>query len=203
MGLGTCMGVPSRGMHSNHYFHVPYMHPHSPFPINSTPFLHSNPSHITSPNKKKKIYQLIIKLRMARVTNILALLAVAMLVADAYGYRTIITTVEVEEDNQGRQQKCSKVRAREEIPSCAEYLTQQQHRRPEVLQMRGIDNQRGSFDECCNELKSVDEQCRCDYLEEIARVEQTKGREQEGRQMLQKAKNLPSMCGIRPQRCDF
>ncbi|XP_022942593.1 2S albumin [Cucurbita moschata] len=141
---------------------------------------------------------------MARLTSIIALFAVALLVADAYAYRTTITTVEVEENRRGGEERCRQMSAREELRSCEQYLRQQSR---EVLQMRGIENpwrrEGRSFDECCRELRNVDEECRCDMLEEIAREEQRQARGQEGRQMLQKARNLPSMCGIRPQRCDF
>nr|AJO68010.1 alpha-amylase inhibitor [Trichosanthes kirilowii] len=141
---------------------------------------------------------------MARLTGIIALLAVALLVVEAYAYRTTITTVEVDDDNQGRQQRCRQMSAREKLRSCEQYLRQQSR---DVLLMRGIDNPRrkegGSFDECCSELRNVDEQCRCDLLEEIAREEQRQARGQEGRQLLDKARNLPSMCGLRPDRCAF
>ncbi|XP_038904176.1 2S albumin-like [Benincasa hispida] len=137
---------------------------------------------------------------MTKLTCIFAFLAVALLVADAH--RTTITTVEVDEDNQGRMERCRQMRAREEIGSCAQYLSQQSR----YLQMRGIDNQRRregqAFEECCSELRNVDEECRCELLEEIAREEQRRARGQ-GTQMMQRARNLPSMCGIRPQQCYF
>lgn len=141
---------------------------------------------------------------MARLTSIIAFFAVALLVADAYAHRTTITTVEVDDDNQRQQERCRQMRAHEEIGSCAQYLSQQSRY---VLQMRGIDNQRRreghAFEECCNELRNVDEECRCELLEEIAMEEQRRARGQEGRQMLQRARNLPSMCGMRPQQCYF
>ncbi|KAG7015508.1 hypothetical protein SDJN02_23144, partial [Cucurbita argyrosperma subsp. argyrosperma] len=140
---------------------------------------------------------------MARLTGIIALILMAVLVSDAYAYRTI-TTVEVNKDNERRAERCSQMRADEEIGSCVQYLTQQSR---DVLQMRGIENQRRRegqvFDECCRELRNVDEQCRCELLEQIAMWETRKGRPQETRQMQQRARNLPSMCGLRPQQCYF
>nr|AAB50873.1 7.8503 kda napin-like protein large chain {fragment ML} [Momordica charantia=bitter melons, seeds, Peptide, 66 aa] [Momordica charantia] len=59
------------------------------------------------------------------------------------------------------------------------------------------------LEECCRQLRNVEEQCRCDALQEIAREVQRQERGQEGSQMLQKARMLPAMCGVRPQRCDF
>ncbi|XP_011650534.1 2S albumin [Cucumis sativus] len=139
---------------------------------------------------------------MARLTSIIALLALALVIADAH--RTTITTVEVDEENPGRMERCRQMRAREEIGSCGQYLSQQSRY---VLQMRGIDNQRRRggqlFDECCSELTNVEEECRCELLQEIAMEEQRRARGQERTQMLQTAKNLPSMCGMRPQQCYF
>ncbi|XP_038889520.1 2S albumin-like [Benincasa hispida] len=146
---------------------------------------------------------------MAKLTSIVIIAALGVLglvVADAH--RTIITTMEVEEEeyNQRQHERCRQMRAREEIGRCAEYLTQQS-RRPYVLEMRGIENQRRRggelLNECCNELRNVDEECRCELLEEIVSMERRKGGGQEERQMFQRARNLPSMCGIRPQQCYF
>ncbi|XP_022154957.1 2S albumin-like [Momordica charantia] len=124
---------------------------------------------------------------MARLSSIVSLLAVAaLLVADAYAYRTIVTTVEVEEENQGR---CQHIRAREQLRICESFLRNQGN------QWMGPSD----LKQCCGELRNVEEQCRCDALHEIARATEAK----QGSHRLQIAQVLPSLCQIRPQMCHF
>lgn len=147
---------------------------------------------------------------MGRVSCLVALLAVAVLVTDAYA-RTIITTVEVEEDNQwpfGRGDRCRQMKPREQLRNCESFLRRQQQqggRGEEEVEMNQFPfPPRGrGLDECCRELRNVDLQCRCDALGQIAREVQSQGHGQQGRQVLETARNLPLQCGIIPPRCDF
>ncbi|XP_022154977.1 2S albumin-like [Momordica charantia] len=98
-----------------------------------------------------------------------------MLVANAYTYRTTITPVEEDEDNQGRQERCRHIRPREQLRNCENFLRQQGGDRREILENQWGREQ--GLEECCRQLRNVEEHCRCDALEEVAREAQ---REQYG-----------------------
>uniref|UniRef100_A0A6J1DLN6 2S albumin-like n=1 Tax=Momordica charantia TaxID=3673 RepID=A0A6J1DLN6_MOMCH len=140
---------------------------------------------------------------MARLSTTVALLVVALLIVDAYAYRTTVTTVELDEDNEGRQERCQHIRPREQLHSCENFLRQSGG----YLQMKGVEEnqweRQQGLEECCRQLRNVEEHCRCDALEVVAREAQRQAHGQEGTQMLHKARILPSMCQLRPQRCDF
>ncbi|XP_022154961.1 2S albumin-like [Momordica charantia] len=138
---------------------------------------------------------------MSKLSSIVALFAVVLLVADAYAYRTTVTTVEVDEDNQGRQERCRHIRPREQLRNCENFLRQQGGGRREIMENQWGREQ--GLEECCRQLRNVEEHCRCDALEEVAREVQSQQHGQQGSHILQQARILPSMCQLHPQRCDF
>ncbi|XP_010064409.2 2S albumin-like [Eucalyptus grandis] len=60
------------------------------------------------------------------------------------------------------------------------------------------------FRPCCQQLRQLDDQCRCEGLREIVR-EQTGGFGGQGSQgqLSQCARNLPNICGFGPQHCEI
>ncbi|KAH7860035.1 hypothetical protein Vadar_008421 [Vaccinium darrowii] len=121
---------------------------------------------------------------MAKLTILAA--AFVALIAFAQASRTTITTTVVEE-NPGQQQRCRQQIQREDnLRDCQMYLMQQM---------------RGGYDK----MENLDEQCRCEGLREAMRQQRGQGQmqEEEMREMMQQAENLPSKCDLSPRRCQM
>ncbi|MCL7042758.1 hypothetical protein MKW94_002330 [Papaver nudicaule] len=141
---------------------------------------------------------------MARfnITTSITVLLVAMFavaVVEASIYRTIVTTTEIDDvvdDNQQYSQRCQRQMRGMRMNMCRQYLRQPSQRWDDFES-----NPTGQApQECCRELRGVSEECRCEAVRQM--VQQMQGQAYQG-QMMQKARQLPSMCGMRPQYCDI
>ncbi|MCL7036131.1 hypothetical protein MKW94_016791 [Papaver nudicaule] len=141
---------------------------------------------------------------MARfnITTSITVLLVAMFavaVVEASIYRTTVTTTEIDDvadDNQQYSQRCQRQMRGMRMDRCRQYLRQPSQRWDDIES-----NPTGQTpQECCRELRGVSEECRCEAVRQM--VQQMQGQAYQG-QMMQKARQLPSMCGMRPQYCDI
>ncbi|PKI55884.1 2S albumin-like [Punica granatum] len=145
---------------------------------------------------------------MARRLAVLAAVFVAMFMV-ASAYKTTVTTMVLEDnddENQsrrgGRQQCREQIQRQQQLFHCQQVLTR--GGRYIVLGMRGAeDSNPESLQQCCQQLRQVEEQCRCQGIEEIVQIQQQQGRlqGQRLREVIQTAENLPNMCRLSPQRC--
>ncbi|KAL6574999.1 hypothetical protein OROMI_012284 [Orobanche minor] len=96
--------------------------------------------------------------------------------------------------------------------SCQRYLMQRSGSYTEededVLEMMSTENpgqKQQSLQECCQQLKNVDEQCRCEAIKRaVQQTQQKEGQPSAGQsQVYQKAMDLPRMCNMRPQQCQI
>ncbi|POO00444.1 Napin/ Bra allergen [Trema orientale] len=155
---------------------------------------------------------------MARLTILAAaglLVAVLFVVNTSVGaHRTTITTVEIESNNLPTQ-RCEDQIRRQNLRECEQYIRQGRRDDYGVLALKGEEEENYSggqqqqwqqLQQCCNQLRQMDQQCQCEAMSHIVRQQrQRQGQQIRGeqlRQMLQRAQNLPNECGTGPQHCD-
>ncbi|OVA10922.1 hypothetical protein BVC80_8751g16 [Macleaya cordata] len=117
-----------------------------------------------------------------------------MAAVDASIYRTTVTTTEIENESTGSHQmeKCQREMQGVQLNECRRYLEQSQR----GILMMSTNPMRQVPEQCCSEMREVTEES----------ADQMHGGEyerEEMREMMQKAKQLPSMCGMGPQYCDI
>ncbi|RZC45008.1 hypothetical protein C5167_037947 [Papaver somniferum] len=128
----------------------------------------------------------------------IAIFAVAAVEASIY--RTIVTTTEIEDSAENQQsQRCQRQMRGMRMNMCQQYLRQSSQRGDDIMMEESNPTGQGLQD-CCRELRGVSEECRCEAIRQMA--QQMQGQAYQG-QMMQKARQLPSMCGMRPQYCDI
>lgn len=67
---------------------------------------------------------------------------------------------------------------------------------------REINQGQEHLQQCCQELRNIDTQCRCPALSRM--VTQERGSQgEEAQRMLGKARYIPRMCNIQPTQCSF
>ncbi|KAI6687443.1 hypothetical protein NL676_024271 [Syzygium grande] len=69
---------------------------------------------------------------------------------------------------------------------CTSEMTQSRHFRP-----------------CCQQLRQMEDQCRCGGLRQVMRQQMDEFGGRESQDMMRCAWNLPNMCGFGPQYCDI
>ncbi|KAI3886126.1 hypothetical protein MKW92_046174 [Papaver armeniacum] len=142
---------------------------------------------------------------MARfnITTSLAVLLVALFsiaAVEASIYRTTVTTTEIEDSSDNQQsQRCQRQMRGMRMNMCQQYLRQSSQRGDDIIMIESNPTRQGLQD-CCREMRGVSEECRCEAVRQM--VQQMQGQAYQG-QMMQKARQLPSMCGMRPQYCDI
>ncbi|KAL5722891.1 hypothetical protein ACHQM5_006351 [Ranunculus cassubicifolius] len=134
---------------------------------------------------------------MARLAIVGALLMVLLAIAQASTYRTIITT-EIDEPIQLTvSQRCRQQIQGMRMNSCMRYL------QPYML----FPQMGEQVQQCCNELNNVSDECKCEAIEQtVENVMSYQGQGQRGqqqqqqmREVMQKAQQLPQMCGFQQQ----
>ncbi|KAK4744122.1 hypothetical protein SAY87_010434 [Trapa incisa] len=147
---------------------------------------------------------------MERKLTILAMLLSVMFVT-ASAYRTIVTTVVEEEDDsetyqasrrEGIRESCrEQIRKQHNLVHCQQVLS----RGSKLIMLAGDETNAGQLKDCCQQLRQVEERCRCQGIEKILQVQQKQGKLQ-GRRLreaIQTGENLPNMCRMSPQSCDI
>ncbi|XP_057846855.1 2S albumin-like cysteine protease inhibitor [Cryptomeria japonica] len=115
-----------------------------------------------------------------------------------------VAMAECEEENQGRQQQCDPQR----LSECRNFMRGQSE--------HGQGQQGQPPRRCCEELRQMPQQCRCDAIQRVFDQEQEQeqgegenfnqgGRQGGGRQqeILERARELPSRCNTTPGRCNI
>ncbi|WCJ38248.1 2S seed storage albumin protein [Euphorbia peplus] len=129
---------------------------------------------------------------MAKLVAIIALMSslLVLLAESSSAYRTIVTTVEI--DNPTGSQSCRQEARRSDLVNCRHFI-RLQRRSAEEMQMR----------QCCDELKEkVRDECQCEAFKYAAEQELQDAREEESRSsMKQRAREFPARCGI--QQCEI
>ncbi|RZC66626.1 hypothetical protein C5167_010308 [Papaver somniferum] len=141
---------------------------------------------------------------MARFAASMAVLVVTMFAiaaVEASIYRTTVTTTEIEDDMDNQQShRCQRQMRGMRMNMCQQYLRQSSQRGDDIMIEQEGNPTRQGLQDCCREMRGVSEECRCEAVRQM--VQQMQGQAYQG-QMMQKARQLPSMCGMRPQYCDI
>ncbi|XP_077252714.1 2S seed storage albumin protein-like [Tasmannia lanceolata] len=139
---------------------------------------------------------------MATPTSTLTVLALLLVVfvalAESSIYRTTITTSEITDENESQSERCRREVSMEQMRECRQYL---QSGRRQVLRGGVINQQVPQM--CCERLRQVREDCRCEAVKQMAEEQMGELRGEEMQEMIRRAENLPDMCGMRPQHCDI
>nr|XP_016490160.1 PREDICTED: 2S sulfur-rich seed storage protein 2-like [Nicotiana tabacum] len=143
---------------------------------------------------------------MAKLTVVAALLL--CLVAVASANRFTATTTVMEDDvveNQGSQ-RCQEQMQRQRLNHCRMYLSRGGQLYGEELSMVTDDDESNQEQEhlqqCCEQLRNFDTQCRCEALRRMM-MQERGSRGQESERMMERARYLPRMCNMRPTECRF
>ena len=153
----------------------------------------------------------------ARTTVIAAMLATALLaVAGVSGFRATITAIIDEEldqdagEQQQTQHKCRQQIRPQRLQQCRQFLQQQSQESPyEPVLLNQEEKQQQPLWQCCQQLKNVDEQCRCEAVKQVVQqLQQGEGPygqqgPQKQQQILQKARQLPGLCNLQPKECQI
>lgn len=113
------------------------------------------------------------------ILSALALVAVVLFsAADAFQYKTVVTT-SVYEEGEGKQ-GCREQIQRQDFSGCERYMS---------------DGNRRDLDRCCREMDRLDDRrCEREALREIMR-RQGGGREMERQEMMDRAREIMQTCG--------
>ncbi|XP_073047260.1 2S seed storage albumin protein-like [Primulina eburnea] len=152
---------------------------------------------------------------MAKNLALAAALLVAMVsLAAANTYTTTVSTTTIDdEDNRGRQQECQQQVQGRQFRSCQRYFQQGREGGRfdsvdgELLLALNRGKQSGSLKECCNELRNVNEECRCEAIRQVVKEQQQGGPGYQGeeiQEVYERARELPRRCQFtRPQQCQL
>ncbi|KAL0347049.1 UNVERIFIED_CONTAM: hypothetical protein Scaly_1720900 [Sesamum calycinum] len=117
---------------------------------------------------------------MSKKLALAALLLVAMVaLASATTYTTTVTTTAIDDEANQQSQQCRRELQGRQFRSCQMYLSQ--GRSPYggddvVLEMStGNQQSEQSLRECCQQLRNVDERCRCEAIRHAVRQQQQEG----------------------------
>ncbi|XP_059283199.1 2S sulfur-rich seed storage protein 2-like isoform X1 [Lycium ferocissimum] len=137
---------------------------------------------------------------MAKISLVAALLLCLLAVATANTFT--VTVKEDDMENQGSQ-RCQEQIQRQRLNHCRMYLSRSRQYELSMVTDDDESNQaQEHLQQCCQELRNMDTQCRCQALRRMVSQEQgTQGHQAE--RMLGRARYLPRMCNIQPTQCRF
>lgn len=137
------------------------------------------------------------------IATLAALLLVALVaIAEAITYTTITTTTTDEEAAinprvcGGERTQCQQEIPMQKMSHCRMYIQSQESMRMAV-NSRGMEQH---FRQCCQQLRDIDRECRCDAIKMVMQQQRTGEMEE----MMRKAMELPQRCGVDvPRQCDM
>ncbi|XP_030542877.1 2S seed storage albumin protein [Rhodamnia argentea] len=141
----------------------------------------------------------------ATLAAIFAALLVTSRVASAY--RTTITTVEIDDDKNERRGSgsCHEQVQTHGLEQCEQLFHDIGHggsRFGSSERERMMESHH--FRPCCQQLRQVEEQCRCHGIRQIVREEQREVRREGMHRLVRSARDLPSECGFSsPRQCEM
>ncbi|XP_043719707.1 2S albumin-like [Telopea speciosissima] len=112
---------------------------------------------------------------MGKVAIIGVLLVALMVIAEAQ------LLIDTEEDNQSQRGRCREELSGHRFRSCQRYLQRGGRGGRSMLNRRGDQYEDESLDQCCRELRRVDDRCRCRAIERALDQAQREQGQQGGR----------------------
>ncbi|KAM7254770.1 hypothetical protein ACFE04_020011 [Oxalis oulophora] len=134
---------------------------------------------------------------MAKLSVLAISFALLFLVATA---TVTITTVEIDEANPSRS--CQQQIKGRPLTSCEEFL-KECSRSPRMMMLESESRCSQQKQDCCDEMKEMDEQCRCQGIKKMMQRQQGQMGQQQMEKMTEKAMDLPRMCRMGPGSCEM
>ncbi|XP_010064413.2 2S albumin [Eucalyptus grandis] len=144
---------------------------------------------------------------MANFATLAAIFAALLVMSHAASaHRTMITTVEIDDDNESRgSESCREHVQTQSLEQCEELFLDigRGGSRPSGGDReRLMDSQH--FRPCCQQLRQVDQQCRCRGIRQVVNEEQSEFRREGLHRVVKSARDLPSACGLSsPRHCQI
>jgi hypothetical protein len=137
---------------------------------------------------------------MAKFTPLAVVLIALLFIAHTTAYRTIVTSVEIDEDIDNRKSGSCREQLQQQqfLNECERFLRQQSQSQSQRDTVSG----RQQLEQCCDQLREVSKRCRCDGLSEIVSEQLGHLQGEDRREVMQIARNLPNECNLKPGRCD-
>ncbi|KAL5736032.1 hypothetical protein ACOSQ2_030820 [Xanthoceras sorbifolium] len=144
---------------------------------------------------------------MAKFAVLATIFAVLLLVGNTYAHRTITVEIDEEANRRTSRDSCQQQIQQRDLSQCERYITQSRGRNIEMVVRDGANPQQRSqsLQQCCSQMRQLDDECHCRALEQIVEEGQQQGQRQQGqqqRQMVDRAQTVVTYCRL-PQRCDF
>ncbi|XP_031738807.1 2S sulfur-rich seed storage protein 2-like [Cucumis sativus] len=133
---------------------------------------------------------------------------VSILLLSLFLFAVAASDHQFDDDNQSQRpwlQRCrQQIRSGERLRHCERLLTQPRRFRL-LLAAEEEEDAVEHLEECCQQLKGMDDACRCEGLRQIVQRRRQQGQLQgvDVGQMLERATNLPSVCRLSRRRCDL
>ncbi|PSS16261.1 2S sulfur-rich seed storage protein large chain 2 like [Actinidia chinensis var. chinensis] len=140
---------------------------------------------------------------MAKLTFLATALVALLAIGSVSAHQTTITTTMVEEENPGQQKCREQIQRQQNLRHCQMYLAQGRDQYEVAMVTDRNPQQQQHLRECCQQLRSIDEECRCEGVRMAVRQQQGQREREEIRQVMQKAQDLPSRCNLSPHRCEI
>lgn len=139
----------------------------------------------------------------SKLAALAALFLAALFVAHA---GTVEVTVEEPSENHVHRGRMGgscreQFRMADELSHCQDMMMEMCGRRGRCRGMMGEGSR--NMRQCCQQLRQMDEECRCEGLREMMMEQMMEMGSVGGREMEEMVRNLPSMCGMEPQMCEM
>ncbi|KAF8023842.1 hypothetical protein BT93_F1121 [Corymbia citriodora subsp. variegata] len=140
---------------------------------------------------------------MAKLATLAAIFAAFLLMSHVVeAHWTTITSVEIDEEGPRRGGSCREQLRRQDLGRC-EQLLEDVARGGWRASVRERMESSESLRPCCEQLRQVQEGCRCEGIRQIVRDQQGQFRGQGSLEVARSARRLPSTCGVGPQQCEI
>lgn len=140
---------------------------------------------------------------MAKLATLAAIFAAFLLMSHVAGaHWTTITSVEIDEEGPRRGGSCREQLQRQDLERCEQLfgdIARGGRGGSKRERMESSENLRP----CCEQLRQVQERCRCVGIRRIVREQQGEFRGEGSQEVARSARHLPLTCGVGPQHCEI
>ncbi|KAK4714861.1 hypothetical protein R3W88_020768 [Solanum pinnatisectum] len=140
---------------------------------------------------------------MGKISLVAALLLCLLAFANANRFSVTVT-----EDDIENPQSCQEQMQSHRLNHCRMYVSRSHQYYNDNLSMvtdddHEINQTQEHLQQCCQELRNMDTQCRCPALKKMVIQDCGSGQCQESTRLFGKARYIPHMCNLQPTRCSF
>ncbi|KAK3424178.1 2S albumin [Eucalyptus grandis] len=140
---------------------------------------------------------------MAKLATLAAIFAAFLLMSHVVeAHWTTITSVEIDEEGPRRGGSCQEQFQRQDLDRC-EQLFEDIARGGRGASAKERMESSESLRPCCEQLRQVQEGCRCEGIKWIVREQQGEYRGEGSHEVVRSARRLPLTCGVGPQPCEI